>query len=65
MKKLLKEFPLSSWAIDHKTVIYVIMALFFFMGIRSKELCLAKVSRDQRHQNICLCCISWKYRRRH
>ena len=35
MKKLLKEFPLSSWAIDHKTVIYVIMALFFFMGIRS------------------------------
>ena len=35
MKKLLKEFPLSSWAIDHKTVIYVIMALFFFMGIHS------------------------------
>ncbi len=35
MKKILKEFPLSSWAIDHKTVIYVIMALFFFMGIRS------------------------------
>ena len=35
MKKLLKEFPLSSWAIDHKTVIYVIMAIFFFMGIRS------------------------------
>ncbi len=35
MKKLLKEFSLSSWAIDHKTVIYVIMALFFFMGIRS------------------------------
>ena len=30
MKKLLKEFPLSSWAIDHKTVIYVIMALFSF-----------------------------------
>jgi multidrug efflux pump len=35
MKKLLKEFPLSSWAIDHKTVIYVIMAIFFFLGIRS------------------------------
>ena len=35
MKKLLKEFPLSSWAIDHKTVIYVIMTIFFFLGIRS------------------------------
>ena len=35
MKKLLKEFPLSSWAIDHKTVIYVMMAIFFFLGIRS------------------------------
>lgn len=35
MKKLLKEFPLSSWAINHKTVIYVIMAIFFFLGIRS------------------------------
>jgi multidrug efflux pump subunit AcrB len=35
MKKLLKEFSLSSWAIDHKTVIYVIMALFFLLGIRS------------------------------
>ena len=35
MKKTLKEFALSSWAIDHKTVIYVIMALFFFLGIRS------------------------------
>ena len=35
MKKLLKEFPLSSWAIDHKTVIYVIMTSFFFLGIRS------------------------------
>jgi multidrug efflux pump len=35
MKKTLKEFALSSWAIDHKTVIYVIMAIFFFLGIRS------------------------------
>ena len=35
MKKLLKEFSLSSWAIDHKTIIYVIMALFFLLGIRS------------------------------
>ncbi|MEK9604245.1 MAG: efflux RND transporter permease subunit [Flavobacteriaceae bacterium] len=35
MKKIHKEFPLSSWAIDHKTVIYVIMAIFFFLGIRS------------------------------
>ena len=35
MKKLHKEFALSSWAIDHKTVIYVIMAIFFFLGIRS------------------------------
>ena len=38
MKKLLKEFPLSSWAIDHKTVIYVIMAIFFFLGVRSYKL---------------------------
>jgi len=35
MKKTHKEFALSSWAIDHKTVIYVIMAIFFFLGIRS------------------------------
>jgi multidrug efflux pump subunit AcrB len=35
MKKIQKEFPLSSWAIDHKTVIYVIMVIFFFLGIRS------------------------------
>ena len=35
MKNIYKEFRLSSWAIDHKTVIYVIMALFFFLGIRS------------------------------
>ena len=35
MKKTHKEFPLSNWAIDHKTVIYVIMVIFFFLGIRS------------------------------
>ena len=35
MKNIYKEFRLSSWAIDHKTVIYVIMSLFFFLGIRS------------------------------
>lgn len=35
MKNIYKEFRLSSWAIDHKTVIYVIMTLFFFLGIRS------------------------------
>ena len=29
----LKEFGLSSWAIDHATVIYVIIGLFFFLGI--------------------------------
>ena len=34
-KHTYKEFSLSSWAIDHKTVIYVIMAIFFFLGIRS------------------------------
>ena len=38
MKKLLKEFPLSSWAINHKTVIYVIMAIFFFLGVRSYKI---------------------------
>jgi len=38
MKKILKEFPLSSWAIDHKTVIYVIMAIFFFLGVRSYKI---------------------------
>ena len=38
MKKLLKEFPLSSWAIEHKTVIYVIMAIFFFLGVRSYKI---------------------------
>lgn len=31
----IKEFALSSWAIDHKTVIYVIMTLFLILGISS------------------------------
>lgn len=31
----LKEFSLSSWAIDHSTVIYVIIGLFFILGISS------------------------------
>ena len=31
----LKEFSLSSWAIDHSTVIYVIIALFFLLGVSS------------------------------
>ena len=31
----LKEFSLSSWAIDHSTVIYVIITLFFFLGVSS------------------------------
>ncbi len=31
----LKEFSLSSWAIDHGTVIYVIIGLFFILGISS------------------------------
>ena len=35
MKGIFKEFLPSSWAVDHKTVIYVIMAIFFFLGIRS------------------------------
>ena len=30
-----KEFLFSSWAIDHKTVIYVIMAIFLILGISS------------------------------
>ncbi|MEK9614035.1 MAG: efflux RND transporter permease subunit [Flavobacteriaceae bacterium] len=30
-----KEFLLSSWAIDHKTVVYVIMIIFFILGISS------------------------------
>jgi multidrug efflux pump subunit AcrB len=28
-----KDFLFSSWAIDHKTIIYVIMAIFLFLGI--------------------------------
>ena len=35
MKGTFREFRPSSWAIDHKTVIYVVMAIFFFLGIRS------------------------------
>lgn len=31
----IKEFALSSWAIDHKTVIYVIMTIFLILGISS------------------------------
>ena len=31
----LKEFSLSSWAIDHSTVIYVIITLFFLLGVSS------------------------------
>ena len=31
----IKEFLFSSWAIEHKTVIYVIMSLFFILGISS------------------------------
>jgi multidrug efflux pump subunit AcrB len=31
----IKEFVLSSWAINHKTVIYVIMTLFLILGISS------------------------------
>ncbi|MDC0643827.1 efflux RND transporter permease subunit, partial [Flavobacteriaceae bacterium] len=31
----LKEFSLSSWAIDHSTVIYVVIGLFFILGISS------------------------------
>lgn len=33
MSKLNKEFKPSSWAINNKTVIYVIVAIFLFMGI--------------------------------
>lgn len=32
-KKVNKEFKLSSWAIDHKTIIYVMITLFFIMGL--------------------------------
>ena len=31
----IKEFALSSWAIDHRTVIYVIMTIFLILGISS------------------------------
>ena len=31
----LKEFVFSSWAINHATFIYVVIALFFFLGISS------------------------------
>jgi multidrug efflux pump subunit AcrB len=31
----IKEFLFSSWAIEHRTVIYVIMTLFFILGISS------------------------------
>ena len=30
-----KEFLFASWAIDHKTVVYVIMAIFFILGVSS------------------------------
>ena len=30
-----KEFLPSSWAIEHRTVIYVIMVIFFLLGLRS------------------------------
>ncbi len=32
-KKVNKEFKLSSWAIDNKTTIYVMMAIFFILGL--------------------------------
>ena len=32
-KKVNKEFPLSSWAINNKTTMYVLMAVFFFLGL--------------------------------
>ena len=32
-KQVDKEFKLSSWAINNKTTIYVVMALLFFYGI--------------------------------
>ena len=31
--KIEKEFKFSSWAIDHKTIIYVVVAIFLFVGI--------------------------------
>lgn len=32
-KKVNKEFPLSSWAINNKTTMYVLVAVFFFLGL--------------------------------
>ncbi|MFV0566558.1 MAG: efflux RND transporter permease subunit [Flavobacteriaceae bacterium] len=32
-KKIDKEFGLSSWAIDNKTTMYVLIAVFFYLGI--------------------------------
>ncbi|MCB0471427.1 MAG: efflux RND transporter permease subunit, partial [Flavobacteriaceae bacterium] len=32
-KKVDKEFLLSSWSIDHKTIIYVVVAVFLFVGL--------------------------------
>src|SRR5690606_35924164 len=32
-KKTNKEFAMSSWAINNRTIIYVIIAIFFFMGL--------------------------------
>ena len=34
-KSKTKEFILASWAIDHKTIVYVIMAIFLILGISS------------------------------
>tara|TARA_B110000046_G_C13022377_1_gene411901 strand:+ start:1313 stop:4765 length:3453 start_codon:yes stop_codon:yes gene_type:complete len=34
-KSVEKEFGLSSWAIDNPTVIYVMMGIFFFLGLSS------------------------------
>ena len=34
-KSVEKEFGLSSWAINNPTVIYVMMAIFFFLGLSS------------------------------
>ena len=32
-KKVDKEFGLSSWAINNKTTVYVVMVMIFFLGI--------------------------------
>ena len=34
-KQIDKEFKLSSWAINNKTTIYVLMFLFLYLGISS------------------------------